>query len=270
MHGTLQRTGNFGDRSVVATLVRRLVMLGVLVLLVTACGDDGSSAGTQPGESEPWGRTFVTDGPPPVRVTFRDGQVSAQAECNTLGGGAVIEDGLLVVTEMGGTEMGCDAERLAYDEFLAGFLTSSPTITLDGDTLTLVSGDDTLVLVDREVADPDRPLVATEWTVDGIVTGDAVSSVPSGVTATMRFTEFRVEGSSGCNSFSADLTIAAGAIEMGEIVTTDVACADDAMGVEGAVYATLSGSVSYEIDASTLRLTGPGGHGLMLRAADAG
>jgi heat shock protein HslJ len=124
------------------------------------------------------------------------------------------------------------------------------------------------VLVDREVADPNRPLVATEWVVDGIVSGDAVSSIPSGVEATMRFTERRVEGSSGCNSFGADVTIAQGAIQMGSITTTDVACAADAMAVEEAVYATLRGAVAYEIEAASLRLTGPDGHGLMLRAAE--
>ena len=35
------------------------------------------------------------------------------------------------------------------------FLTSGPTYTLDGDTLTLTSGDLVITLVDREIAVPD-------------------------------------------------------------------------------------------------------------------
>jgi hypothetical protein len=38
------------------------------------------------------------------------------------------------------------------------------------------------------------------------------------------------------------------------------------MRVERAVPATLDGDVAYEIDADVLRLDGPGGHGLRLRA----
>jgi heat shock protein HslJ len=238
----------------------------VLVLLFAACGDD-DEVWTDV-RTLPWNRAFVTEGPPPVRIGFTDDALTAQAECNTLSGPARIDDGVLVVDELAMTEMGCDAERQAYDEFLATFLTSRPTIALDGETLTLTAGADTLVLTDREVADPDRPLVGTDWVVDGIVSGDAVSSVPQGAEARMRFTELRVDGNGGCNDFGGDLTIEGDTIRIGDLVTTDMACADDVMALEASVFATLTGDVIYEIDASTLRLTGPDGHGLMLRAED--
>jgi heat shock protein HslJ len=243
---------------------RWVLVVGMCALLAAACGDDDGTATTG---GDPWGRTFLTAGPPPVQVSFDAGSVSARAECNTFGGNATIEDGVLLVTDMGGTEMGCDEERHAYDEWLVAFLTSSPTITLDGATLTLTSGEDSLVLTDREIADPDRPLIATEWVVDGIVSGDAVSSVPQGVEASLHFTEHRVEGSV-CNSFGAGVTIESGRIEVGGVTTTDMACEDDVMSVETAVFATLDGAVDYEIEAAILRLTGPDGHGLMLRAAE--
>ena len=38
--------------------------------------------------------------------------------------------------------------------------------------------------------------------------------------------------------------------------------------VEEAIGRTFGGNVIYEIDASTLRLTGPDGHGLVLQAAE--
>jgi heat shock protein HslJ len=249
--------------------MRRLVLilgvLGALLLVVSACGDDDTATS---GGSDVWGRTFVTDGPPPLRVGFTDDhQVTAVAECNHLSANARIEDGVLTVDAMGGTEMGCDPDRHAYDEFLASFFQSSPTVALDGPMLTLTSGADTLVLTDREVADPDRPLTGTRWVVDGLIDGDSVSSMPAGAQeAFVVFSPGRVEGKTGCNSFGADTTVDGDRIEVQELVTTDVACGDVVMAVEQAMYAALHGTVTYEIDASRLTLHGPDGHGLLLLA----
>ena len=38
---------------------------------------------------------------------------------------------------MGSTEMACEPPLMAQDQWLSNFLTSGPTYTLDGDTLTL-------------------------------------------------------------------------------------------------------------------------------------
>ena len=56
-------------------------------------------------------------------------------------------------------------------------------------------------------------------------------------------------------------------ITFSEVITTKMACVDDRMRVERAVLATLDGDVRYQIDADVLRLDGPGGRGLRLRAA---
>ena len=56
-------------------------------------------------------------------------------------------------------------------------------------------------------------------------------------------------------------------ITFSEVITTKMACDDDRMRVERAVLATLDGDVAYQIDADVLRLDGPGGHGLRLRAS---
>ena len=40
------------------------------------------------------------------------------------------------------------------------------------------------------------------------------------------------------------------------------------MSVEAAVFATLDGAVTYEIEASPLRLSGPDGHGLLLHVTE--
>jgi heat shock protein HslJ len=265
------------------------LLLLALVLVAGACGREripqaGATDSTSTG-GEPWGRTFlstsVTENGQPkqlvagTRITlnfFADGhRLGAQAGCNHMGGPASFEGGRLVVNDMATTEMGCDPPRHAQDEWLARFLTSKPTWDRSGSTLTLDNGTVRIVLEDREVADPDRPLRGTKWVVDTIVDGDAASSVPAGVEAFVTFEDDkRFRGNTGCNGMGGNSVVneAKSTITFSEVITTKMACDDDRMRVERAVLDTLDGDVAYQIDADVLRLDGPGGHGLRLRAAN--
>ncbi|HEX7095900.1 MAG TPA: META domain-containing protein [Acidimicrobiales bacterium] len=253
---------------------RFLLTVAALALLASACGDD-SETSTSSGGDGLTGRTFVSresthalvEGTH-VRLHFRDdGSLDANAGCNHLLGEVVsMSDGVLTVGSMGTTEMGCDPALRAQDEWLMAFLTSSPAWSREGDTLTLTGETDTLVLLDREVADPDRPLEGTTWVVDAIVDGDTVASVPQGAAATLVFAAGQVSGDAGCNELSGPATIEGGAIEIGEIVSTDMACDEPAMMLEEAVLARLRGTVRYEIDAARLTLTAEDGRGLVLFA----
>jgi heat shock protein HslJ len=262
------------------------LLLLALVLVAGACGRERlpQAGAADPSGSEPWGRTFlstsVTENGQPrelvagTRITlnfFADGhRLGAQAGCNQMGGPASFEGGRLVVGDMATTEMGCDPPRHAQDEWLARFLTSKPTWDRSGSTLTLDNGTVRIVLEDREVADPDRALRGTKWVVDTIVDGDSASSVPAGVEAHLTFEEGnRFSGNTGCNGMGGSSAVheAKSTITFSEVITTKMACDDDRMRVEQAVLDTLDGDVAYQIDADVLRLDGPGGHGLRLRAA---
>jgi heat shock protein HslJ len=76
-----------------------------------------------------------------ITLTFEDGRVSAQGGCNTINGEATWEGDTLEVAEpMASTMMACDQPLMDQDQWLSTFLTSSPALEVDGDTLTL--GDD--------------------------------------------------------------------------------------------------------------------------------
>lgn len=76
-----------------------------------------------------------------ITLAFADGQISAQAGCNTLVGGGTWDGGILALdAELASTLMACDDALMAQDDWLSGFLVSDPALSLDGDTLTL--GDD--------------------------------------------------------------------------------------------------------------------------------
>ncbi|MGZ4765500.1 MAG: META domain-containing protein, partial [Ilumatobacteraceae bacterium] len=116
-----------------------------------------------------------------IRLGFSDdARITASAGCNTMGGPYKIDGERLVVAELSTTEIGCDPARHAQDEWLAEFLARDPAYTLDDDDHLLLRSNGTEIeLLDRRVADPDRPLEGTVWQLDGIIDGDAASSVPA-------------------------------------------------------------------------------------------
>ena len=200
-----------------------------------------------------------------VRLAFLDGTIGASAGCNSMGGSYTVVDGVLRAPQLATTEMACDPALMAQDQWLASLLNGA-AISLDGDTLTLAKDGVTLTLVDREVADPDRPLTGTTWVVEGLVSGETVSSIPDGVRATLVFDAGAVAVETGCNSGGGPAAIGDGVIAFGTIGLTERACAGPHMELEQAILAVLGPQTGYTIEADVLTLDA-GGIGLVLRAS---
>jgi heat shock protein HslJ len=143
-------------------------MVVACVLVLAACGDDGYGGGgddgggsTDDGASSVTfddlvGRTFTSTSvtghelvaDSQVELTFTEGRVSAIAGCNTQTGGADVADGTLVVDGLASTQMACEDDLQEQDTWLAGFLDDDPDSALEGDQLTLTSGDEVLELAE--------------------------------------------------------------------------------------------------------------------------
>lgn len=253
-----------------------MVPLVVGIVAMAGCADT-AGAGAPFGEL-PWGRTFVStsvteDGRPRalvadthIRLTFTDGQLQAYAGCNHLSGQVSDEDGHLAVANLGGTEMGCGPELHDQDAWLTGLLSDRPRWALDGDELVLRAGTTELRLLDREVAEPDRPLAGPRWRVESLLDGETVASVPVGGEAYLLFHDGRFEGFTGCNEVSGTVTTVPGGLRFSDVTRTDAACDETAAALESAVLAVLDGDVTARIEADLLTLTHPSGRGLQLRA----
>lgn len=163
------------------------------------------------------------------------------------------------------TEMACDEPRMAQETWLARFL-ADVRISLTGDTLVLDDGTVRLSLVDREVANPDRPIEGTRWVVDGIISGQAVSSVSDGVIASIRVAGGRVDVESGCNTCGGSVNVTGDSLAFGSIAMTQMACGPEAMALEAAITRILAEPVRYTVEADVLTLAA-GDSGLMLRAS---
>jgi heat shock protein HslJ len=127
----------------------------VLGITLAACGSDAatrtSTAGIEDGEAADLaGRTFVSTDvrghdlveDTSVELSFETDRLSASAGCNTLTGPASWDDGTLAINadSLATTMMACEPELQAQDDWVTGFLISSPALELDGSTLTI--GDD--------------------------------------------------------------------------------------------------------------------------------
>jgi heat shock protein HslJ len=260
----------------------RLPIFSVAIVLtglaLSACGssaDNVQSAPPTTGPSGVSGRTYVSTGVAghtlvdgtTVTLTFGDdGNLSAQAGCNTLGTTYTIDQDKLVADNIAGTEMGCDAPRHAQDEWLATFLSSRPTVAVEGDQLILVSGDTTLTLRDREVVQPDKPLEGTTWIADTLIDGDAASSVPDDPKVYLRFADGKVEGSDGCNGFGGAADIQGDAVTFGDIATEDKACTRNSPARDPLHELFQAGTVGIVADGERVTLTAPGGNGLGFQA----
>ncbi len=253
----------------------RIAALAIVAALTgTAC-----VGAAQPGPSLE-GRTFLSvkvstadvDRPlvpgTRVRLSFENGNLAASAGCNTMSGTYTLDGDVLRVAGVATTEMGCDPDRHAQDDWLFGFLSSGPTLQLTGNDLLLTGGDTILQLIDRTIAEPDRPLEGTLWVVDSVIQGSGVSSVPPGVVATFRFTAGgQLELDTSCNAGGGVVRVEGSSLQFEPIVLTKRGCEGDRAGMERAVVAVLaSGRVDFSIQADRLTLHGDE-VGLGLRAA---
>lgn len=193
-----------------------------------------------------------------VRVTFgEDGRLGVSAGCNTMGASYGIDGATLRIDDAAMTEMACDDARMAQDEWVFALFGAAPTVVLAGDDLTLAAGDTVMRLADREVADPDLSLTGTIWRVDSIIVGDAVSSVPDGVQATLVFdVAGRVDVATGCNRGGGTYVVDGDTLRFGALALTKMACDGPAGAMESAVLAVLGADrVAFAIEASRLTLT---------------
>ncbi len=210
--------------------------LGALLafsLVFSACGDDKTEVGGPAGSDDSsglsldgrqfWLVSVLDDGVehPLVEGTrislrFNNGNIGASAGCNSMGGPYQIDDNQqLTVTDLSTTEIGCDPERHAQDEFVAAVLIVQPQLTLNGDYLTLATDTVRIEFLDTEVADPDRPISQTRWVVTGFIQGEVAISmnVDPAQEGWIEFSEdSQLTGFDGCAAFSAPAEVSDGSI----------------------------------------------------------
>jgi heat shock protein HslJ len=236
-----------------------LALVALSALAVAACGSDSDSgSGSAPTADDLAGQAFestdvtgydLVEGTT-IKLGFEAETLGAQAGCNTQSGGYTITDGALDVSPMAATMMACDEALMDQDTWLAEFLTSSPEISLDGDTLTLTGSDATISLE----AIAATPLEGTTWVLTGTVATEAISSLPADAEATLTITDGQAAIQTGCNSGSGTVEVTDTTMTFGPIAITKMACPEELTTLENSVLAVLDGEVTYEIAGDKLSI----------------
>jgi len=258
-------------------VIARVAIAALSLILLVGCGSRAASGGL----NDLRGRTFFSIGVTEsgqakplvagtrIRLSFDEEgrRIGANAGCNHIGGDARVEGGRLVAGDLAMTAMGCDAGRSEQDGWLVKFLADKPTIRSSGTELVLANNTTEIRLLDRTVADPDRPLMGTRWVVDSVIERDTASSIPQGAVAHLLLNaDGTFTGDTGCNQMGGSAVIAAPTIRFAGVFTTKMACEEGRMRLEQAVLGVLQDTVNYEIEADVLRLRHASGKGLDLRA----
>ncbi|MFE3443183.1 META domain-containing protein [Nocardia sp. NPDC059180] len=262
-----------------ANLIRFGAALLLTLAAATACSndDDSEPAGPPP---TPMGHTYIStevEGTPipgggPLTLAFADDRVSASAGCNTHNGAVVLDGNTMKVSGLASTLMACPGDKMDADQWLGDLLNASPTWRLDESRLTLEGNNTTVVMMDKKVLMPDRPLRGTPWVVTALLTPDAQihSQKIDELQPTFTIAEDgTLTGFAGCNRLTGQAAITEtpeGADIAFTVATTKMMCDPETMEVEQAVLTALDGTAQATVDANELTLRNPNGHGLMLRA----
>ena len=254
------------------SLTRLTAALALMAILAGA--EYTAAAATSLGERE-FLSVNVTDGGAPrplvpdtrIRLNFSGANLRASAGCNSIGGTYRVEGSRLVFEGGGMTEMGCDQARHDQDDWLVAFLASKPVARLTGNDLTLESGSVVMTLRDRTVVEPDANIVGPTWTLVSIIQGDAVSSVPQGQSATLKF---NADGSfelfAGCNRGGGTWKAVGGGIDFSAIMLTKMACDGPASAIESAMLGVLEADSNSAAIKSNILTLQAGANGLQFEA----
>jgi heat shock protein HslJ len=198
-----------------------------------------------------------------IRLGFIEGSSGGlafdmYADCNSMDGDMTLEDGVMTVDEVAGTDLGCATEFMDQDTWLTAFVMASPTLELSGDTLTLTGATATLIFLNEDVVVPDQALAGDLWTVDTYIAGQSVSNFNLAVPPTILFKQDgTVSAFTGCNEGSGSYVATVNEITFSQLAYTKMACADATVAsAESFMIRVINnGTSSYEIDGTRLTVS---------------
>jgi heat shock protein HslJ len=254
------------NRWIVATMVVALLLVGCRSTSVDGGGGPVAADGDwQLPSGSVDGAAFPVVAEAPITMTVTGTTIGGRAACNQYSG-AMSADGsepMFQVTSM--TAMACAEPVMAAETAFLAAVARVQGATRDGDRLTL-SGPGIELDFDRLRPPPLAELVGTDWVLDSLVTGEAVSSV-AGDPATLRLEpDGSVRGSTGCRTFSGKWISANGGIATPELRMDQNECVPELAEQDGHVVSVLD-DFRATVDGQVLTLKGGRSEGLIYRAA---
>ncbi|MET9609691.1 META domain-containing protein [Streptomyces sp. NPDC006512] len=257
----------------------RHLTTGLALLGLAACGQPAQNGSRLlPDPTGSWAVESLTIGgrtlhaPAAARVDLAPDEATGNYGCNGFTA-KVVSDGAsaLTVTPGASTTMAC--ENMEFETAFAKLFTGRLTVDRGPDRLTLKTADGSTIAMSSKPPVPDAPLVASQWIVDSLISGESASSLDAEAAGKARFTlaaDGAASGSLGCNRFSAKATVDGPSVTFGPLTATRMACEGPTGEVERTLTALFgSGPLAWKIQGQSLTLTAPDGKGLGAKAATA-
>ena len=191
-----------------------------------------------------------------VTIIFQDGTVNGSNGCNLYGGAYETSGNTLTIILGPSTLMACPPPVDAQANQYMVNLSAAATYEIVEGELQIADTDGNVVLT--FVPDEPLPLTGTRWQLTAYNNGKGgFTSVLSGTEITAVFNEDgSLQGSAGCNQYSATYTVDGENISISPGATTLMACLEPegVMEQETAYLAALAASATYKIEGKTLEL----------------
>lgn len=239
---------------------RALPLFLATTLALAGCGLLGADTAELDGE---WVlRSGSVDGQPLALVADRvvtlriDGdEVGGTAACNIYGGTIERDGSSIAISALSMTEMGCDEPTMALEAAYLAALVAVTTADRAESSL-LLEGPGVELAFGLEVPEPDAGLVGTAWSLESMVTGDAVSSVLGPATLVLE-EDGTMRGSTGCRDFTARYELSGADLRVSDLAVDQVECEEGVASQDAHVLGTFEGQVRLSIEGSRLSISGP-------------
>jgi len=248
------------------------VLVAGLALVLAACAqaadplsDFGSDSATSPD-----GNWMLVSGVPiveggPITLSFTGEEFGGRAACNTYGGTAMITGSAIEIPgrDFFMTEMGCQADIQASEGAYVAALFEVSGWSVEDSQLTLTGQG--MPLVFDPVADvPTAAIVGTNWVLESLVSGDAVSSV-SGDPTLLLSEDGTVAGTTGCRELSGTWVVGGGELFFPSL-SANGDCGPELAAQDGSIIAILEGGFTAQVTGDRLEVTEVSGEGLVYRS----
>lgn len=179
------------------------------------------------------------------------------AGCNSHNAEVLITDTIRLVDGMMSTQVGCNLELHQQEAWLASFLAAAPTMMVNGPYLTLTGKDAKLVLLDKKIADPDRPLEGRLWTARHYLDQGSISWTLLETYPWLSFANGKLSIFDGCNQLEGQYTTKGNSLTLSDMKTlTQLECTDPQVVdiTEHYKKVFVDSTFTYSINANKLRL----------------
>lgn len=188
-------------------------------------------------------------------MRFQDGFLRYTAGCNLITGIVGLDGDRLALRDGAHTAVLCEGARGADEAWLEAFMQARPAWRLEGMELTLTEPNAALRLLDRSVAEPNRPLEGTNWLLRSVTFHGATTLLAADKQPFVRFRAGRFFGGTTCNDFSGDVAGGAGAFDLTGLQVGPVPCTEPMATVERGLLALFVGPAQLDLTGDELVLS---------------